>query len=222
MSQQDHPGKEFASSPCSADEFEQNSPTPDPQDKQQVSLWRKEQRKIMLGARMRHFKELEACATAVVSELTTLIEARPGLIISVYWPMRGELDLRDWMQSLVDQQMRVALPVVETKAQPMIFREWTPNARIEPGIWNIPVPVDGEQVIPDVTIAPLVGFDAGCYRLGYGGGYFDRTLASLPEKPLVIGIGPELCEIETIYPQPYDIPMDIIVTGSGQPRYRKA
>jgi 5,10-methenyltetrahydrofolate synthetase len=69
------------------------------------------------------------------------------------------------------------------------------------------------------VLAPLVGFDRACYRLGYGGGYFDRTLAALSPRPFAIGIGFELQQIQTIYPQPFDVPMDVIVTESGA-RYR--
>jgi 5,10-methenyltetrahydrofolate synthetase len=91
---------------------------------------------------------------------------------------------------------------------------------LERGIWNIPVPAKGDEVIPTVTIAPLVGFDAACFRLGYGGGYFDRTLASLESRPTVIGVGYAFAAIATIRPQRHDIPMDWIVTGDGSPRKR--
>jgi 5-formyltetrahydrofolate cyclo-ligase len=79
-------------------------------------------------------------------------------------------------------------------------------------VWNIPVPKKRDAVIPDAVLAPLVGFDRQCYRLGYGGGYFDRTLASLSPRPLAIGVGFELSQIETIYPQSFDVPMDVVVT----------
>jgi 5,10-methenyltetrahydrofolate synthetase len=86
---------------------------------------------------------------------------------------------------------------------------------MERGIWNILVPADGPDVRPDVVIAPLVGFDPACLRLGYGGGYFDRTLATFAQKPLVIGVGYGHQAIATIHPQPHDIPMDVIVTEAG-------
>jgi 5-formyltetrahydrofolate cyclo-ligase family len=84
-----------------------------------------------------------------------------------------------------------------------------PGAR---GAWNIPVPAKGEEVRTDIALAPLVGYDARCYRLGYGGGYFDRTLAQLPASTIAIGVGYAETEIATIYPQPFDIPMRRIVT----------
>jgi 5,10-methenyltetrahydrofolate synthetase len=80
------------------------------------------------------------------------------------------------------------------------------------GIWDIPVPADGERVRPEVLLIPLVGFDDRCYRLGYGVGYYDRTLATFPRQTLCVGIGYELSYLPTIYPQPHDIPMSMIVT----------
>jgi 5-formyltetrahydrofolate cyclo-ligase len=86
-------------------------------------------------------------------------------------------------------------------------------------VWNIPVPERREVVVPKVVLAPLVGFDPLCYRLGYGGGYFDRTLAVLSPPPLAVGVGFSAQAIATIYPQPFDVPMDVIVTD-GEIRRR--
>jgi 5,10-methenyltetrahydrofolate synthetase len=107
---------------------------------------------------------------------------------------------------------RTALPVVVEKARPLAFRAYRSGDRLEKCVWNIPLPAEGEPVLPDVVIAPLVGFDAENYRLGYGGGFFDRTLASLPGKTLVIGVGYDLQRIATIHPQPHDIRMSRIAT----------
>jgi 5,10-methenyltetrahydrofolate synthetase len=81
------------------------------------------------------------------------------------------------------------------------------------GLWNIPYPADGDIVLPHIVIAPLVGFDRQSYRLGYGGGFFDRTLAALSPKPFVIGVGYQSAELQTIFPQPHDIPMDALAIG---------
>jgi 5,10-methenyltetrahydrofolate synthetase len=104
--------------------------------------------------------------------------------------------------------------VVIEKAHPLQFRHYRPGDRLEKGVWNIPIPADGAVVTPDIVIAPVVGVDPDRYRLGYGGGFFDRTLAALPRKPLAIGIGYQMQEIDTIYPQPHDVPMDIIITAA--------
>jgi 5,10-methenyltetrahydrofolate synthetase len=105
--------------------------------------------------------------------------------------------------------------VVVSRNQPLVFRPWRPGTRLERGVWNIPVPADGPEVVPDVVIAPIVGFDVDRYRLGYGGGYYDRTLATIPTKPSVIGVGYVQAALETIHPQPHDVPMDVIVTERG-------
>jgi 5-formyltetrahydrofolate cyclo-ligase len=94
----------------------------------------------------------------------------------------------------------------------LIFRAYKSGDPLEKGIWNIPIPAEGNPVLPDVVIAPIVGVDPLNFRLGYGGGFFDRTLAAMPFKPLVIGVGYDLQRIATIHPQPHDIPMDRIVT----------
>jgi 5-formyltetrahydrofolate cyclo-ligase len=138
-----------------------------------------------------------------------------GRTVSAYWPFRGEPDLRPWIQGLTDLGARFALPVVVEKNLPLIFRIWQRGQRLVPGIWNIPVPADGVEVIPDIIIAPVVGFDSANYRLGYGGGFFDRTLAALPSRPVVIGVGYAQAAIASVYPLPHDIPMDVIVTERG-------
>jgi len=89
-------------------------------------------------------------------------------------------------------------------------------------VWKIPYPAEGAVVVPDVAIAPLVGFDRECYRLGYGGGYFDRTLAGLAPCPVAIGVGYPETALPTIFPQPHDVPMGVIVTGASAPIRRDA
>jgi 5-formyltetrahydrofolate cyclo-ligase len=109
----------------------------------------------------------------------------------------------------------VALPVVVDKKGPLEYRAWRPGETLVDGVWNIPVPEKREIVRPSVVLAPLVGFDDACCRLGYGGGYFDRTLAALSPPPVAIGIGFEVQRLATIYPQSFDVPMDLIVTEAG-------
>jgi 5-formyltetrahydrofolate cyclo-ligase len=82
-------------------------------------------------------------------------------------------------------------------------------------VWNIPVPETTEEVVPDIVIAPLVGFDQACYRLGYGGGFFDLTLATMKNSPLKLGVGYRQQALPTIHPQPNDIPMDMVITEEG-------
>jgi 5-formyltetrahydrofolate cyclo-ligase len=180
-----------------------------------IAAWRMQRRAELIAARMSiPVEERTRVAAAVAAQLDQLIPTG-GTIVSVYWPFRGELDLRDWMRSGVARGLRIALPVVVAKGQPLIFREWVPGARLTRGVWNIPIPADGPEVVPDVLIAPFVGFDRENYRLGYGGGFFDRTLAAMQTPRRVIGVGHPGAALSTIHPQAHDIPMDVIVTGQS-------
>jgi 5-formyltetrahydrofolate cyclo-ligase len=140
--------------------------------------------------------------------------------IGFYWPFQGEIDLRRLVRDFLSLGAEAALPVVVERQQPMEFWSWRPGVKLGRGIWNIPVPRDRDLVKPTVLLVPLLGFDAAGYRLGQGGGYYDRTLANLPQRPLTIGIGYEFGRLETIHPQPHDIPMDAIVTERGVERAR--
>jgi len=101
------------------------------------------------------------------------------------------------------------------KGAPLQFREWWPGVGTTKGAFNLPVPNDTEVLTPQALLIPPIGFDLHGYRLGYGGGYFDRTLAAMAPQPLKIGVAFELSRISTIQPQPHDIPMDFIVTEAG-------
>jgi 5-formyltetrahydrofolate cyclo-ligase len=109
-----------------------------------------------------------------------------------------------------------ALPVVVGKGRPMIFRAWSLGTKMAARVWDIPVPAEGVPVSPDLLLVPFVGFDRRRYRLGYGGGFYDRTLAAADPRPRTIGIGFASCEVPTIHPQPHDIPLDTIVTECGE------
>lgn len=179
-----------------------------------LKAWRKAERARLIEARLAISADMRAGhATAISSELDRRLGDLQGLVVAIYWPFRGEPDLRAWAASVIGRGGRLALPVVVEKAAPLVFRAWTPGDRLEKGVWNIPIPAEDRQVIPDVVIAPVVGFDGGNYRLGYGGGFYDRTLAALPRKPRVIGVGYAMQRLETIHPQSYDIAMDEIVTA---------
>jgi 5,10-methenyltetrahydrofolate synthetase len=193
----------------------------DPQATIDVARWRKAERERLIAARLAlSIEEREASARAIAEQLDQILTLGDETVVSVYWPFRGEPDLRFWMRGVHERGARVALPAVVAKGQPLQFRLWTPETRMERGVWNILVPPPGTEIEPTVTIAPLVGFDGECYRLGYGGGYYDQTLATLSKKPLTIGVGHPMERLATIYPQPHDIPMDWIVTGDEPPRKR--
>lgn len=204
-----------ASPVCSLAEVEGH----DPQQELEVARWRKAERERLIAARLAiPAHEREQHARAIATALDAIVADVAAPIVSLYWPFRGEPDLRPWMEDAARRGVRVALPIVVAKGQPLEFREWTPGARLERGVWNIPYPADGAPLLPTVVVAPLVGFDEEGYRLGYGGGFFDRTLAALPHKALVIGVGYGASAVKTIFPQWHDVPMDWIVTESAPAR----
>ncbi|WP_303983283.1 5-formyltetrahydrofolate cyclo-ligase [Dongia mobilis] len=183
-----------------------------PNDWDQVKPWRKEARGKILAARSALPPTLRQGMTAALMErLHPLLQEAEGPI-SFYWPFRGEPDLRPLMRALAADGVEIALPVGTRIGEPLTFRPWEPGCPMARGIWDIPIPATDIEILPQTIIAPLVGFDAALYRLGYGGGFFDRTLAARRKPAEVIGIGFAMFQLPTIKPQPHDIPMDRIVT----------
>lgn len=178
-----------------------------------IKNWRQSQRKTLIKNRItidRHDRKLwQKKILLRLRDILTQIE--PG-IIGFYWPFRGELDCRAFVTELLKDGWQAALPVVKQTASSLEFRQWTPNTPLIAGVWKIPVPEPQHIVIPTVLLIPLVGFDKDHYRLGYGGGYYDRTLAMMNPRPITIGIGFEQARLTTIYPQNHDIAMDVILT----------
>src|SRR5688572_18700131 len=182
----------------------------------ELAAWRKALRAELLERRMViEPEERRRLDERVTEHLLRALALPEDPIVSIYWPFKGEFDPRVAALRLRDRGARIALPVVAEKAAPLQFREWWPGVETQPGVFDLPVPVGTAIVTPNVSLIPPVGFDAHGYRLGYGGGYFDRTLASLSPQPLKIGVAREISRIETIRPQPYDVPMDCIVTEEG-------
>lgn len=152
---------------------------------------------------------------AISLKLLHAMPMRPGLVIAFCWPHRGEFDARHVLHRLRERGARCALPVLRGKDEAMIFRFWEPGVEMRSGALGIAYPAKGETLDPDVLLVPLVGFGRAGDRLGYGGGYFDRTLAAFARRPLCVGVGFELARIESTFPQPHDVSMDAIVTEAG-------
>jgi len=165
-------------------------------------------RAIPSDERRRHDDRIAATLDAILGDVS-------GLVVGVYWPIRGEPDLLRWFDTLRARGARCALPVVAEPRAPLVFRAWHADARLRPGVWNIPVPVDDRRVVPQVLIVPVVGFDPECYRLGYGGGFYDRTLAAAAPRPRAIGVGYSQARLASIDPRPHDAALDAIVTELG-------
>ncbi|MBL9036496.1 MAG: 5-formyltetrahydrofolate cyclo-ligase [Rhodospirillaceae bacterium] len=181
----------------------------------EAKTWRNEQRARLVALRLSYSEEARtAWAARIMQRLEAVAMAAEGPV-SVYWPYRGEPDLRLLMRRLAAAGKEVALPAVVRPRWPLEFRPWKPRCEMELGVWNIPIPRTKERLTPVLLLAPVIGFDAHGYRLGYGGGFYDRTLAALTGPRQAIGIGFDCAEMPSIGPHGHDIPMDRIVTESG-------
>jgi len=182
----------------------------------QLKTWRKSERMRLIAARM----ALDAAALEKYRLRIDahLLRAFPGLAtakLALCWPIKGEYDARHLARTLRERGALTALPVVVAPKQPLIFREWHPGTELASGPLDIPYPANSPEVVPNAVLLPMNGWDQSGYRLGYGGGFFDRTLANLPKKPAVIGVTYELAKLDTIHPQDWDIPVDWVVTERG-------
>lgn len=157
----------------------------------------------------------EALTGRLEVHLSALLDTLQPGCLAFCWPFRGEPDLRPFIRRWLaaGQARRAALPVVLDRHRAMVFRAWTPNTRLVPDRHGIPHPPAGPALIPDVVLVPVNAFDAAGYRIGYGGGYFDRTLAET--DMIAIGVGFEIGRVESVLPQAHDRPMQWIVTEAG-------
>ncbi len=113
-----------------------------------------------------------------------------GTVVSAFWPIRSELDLRPLMTRLCERGCGIALPVVTARRTALTFRQWTPSTRLVEARFGVSVPPEDAPVLePDWLLVPLLAFDASGYRLGYGGGFYDITLAGLRARKSVFAIG---------------------------------
>ncbi|WP_430432641.1 5-formyltetrahydrofolate cyclo-ligase [Methyloversatilis sp.] len=179
---------------------------------------RKALRLELVGRRLAMDPATLAPLHAALSErLEVLLTRLAPRSIGFTWPYRGEFDalplMRRWLTA--DPARWAALPVVGEKGQPMTFRRWAPETAMATDRYGIPYPAEGEPVVPELLLIPCNGFDARGYRLGYGAGHYDRTLAALEPTPLAVGMAIEDGRLDDLQPQPHDLPMDWIVTEAG-------
>jgi len=178
--------------------------------------WRKGERARLIAARERlDAATLELFRRRIDAHLERSFPGLAAAKLAIYWPIRGEYDARPLAQILRKRGAVTALPVVVGARQPLVFREWHPDVALATGPLGISYPVGSDPVVPTAVLVPMLGWDEAGYRLGYGAGFFDRTLASLTPKPAVIGVSYELGKLKTIHPQSWDIPMDWVVTERG-------
>lgn len=179
-------------------------------------LWRKQQRERLVAERMAADDTVRAqWSDAISGFLQQGFVQLQTMKIGLYWPFRGEYDPRRVVRFFWESGASLALPEVVEKHQPLHFREWWPDAPMTTGAYAIPVPHGTRRITPDALIIPMVGFDRRGYRLGYGSGYFDRTLAAFAVTPLTIGVAFEMQRLDDVYPQQHDIAMQYVVTEAG-------
>ncbi len=182
----------------------------------QIGAWRRQQRAALIARRvalpLAQRREWNASISACVESCFPLLAQ---MTIGFCWPYQGEFDARFAIRYFRERGATVALPAVIGRACPLQFRKWWPGAPMTRGAYDIPAPDGTALVAPDAAIVPMVGFDEQGYRLGYGGGYFDATLAAAEPRPLALGVSFGFARLPTIYPQPHDIAMDFLVTEAG-------
>ena len=185
-------------------------------DTASLKTWRKTQRERLISARVRVTPaELEAWRAQIDRHLEQSFPGLANCRLAFCWPIKGEYDARHLARTLRSRGALTALPVVVKPKSPLIFREWHPGVEMVAGALDIPYPVASAEVVPEAVLLPMNGWDMQGYRLGYGAGFFDRTLASLAKRPLTIGVTYELAKLDTIHPQSWDIPLDYVVTERG-------
>jgi 5-formyltetrahydrofolate cyclo-ligase len=181
-----------------------------------VVAWRRETRARLIEQRLQiPPAEHQSASLKIEGFLEQTFSTLQPQTVSVYWPFQAEVDLRGFIDRLRAKGWTAALPLVVKRGAPLEFLRWVADAEMDTGVYGIPVPLIRVPVQPSVVIIPLVGFDAQNFRLGYGAGYFDITLAALQPRPLSIGVGFEISRLETIHPHVADIPLDLIVTDAG-------
>lgn len=231
MTDEDETAPDFASPPCMAGDFaadDADALAVTPARAREVARWRRTEReRLRAERRAMGVAARRAAGEALGEHLRHLLASRyggaAGRVLSAYWPIRGEPDMRPLMAELHAAGVTIALPVVEVRAAPLAFRRWTPETRMVRGVWDIPVPPQEAGALrPDIMLSPLLGWDGNGYRLGNGGGYFDRTLAALSPRPATIGVGFQGARLVSIHPLPHDVPLDLILTDAGVQVVREA
>ena len=148
---------------------------------------------------------------------------REDVVIGAYWPIKGEFDplpaLHRWKEDgeLLEEPLRrrIGLPVVDPQTKTLSFHVWYPGCPMQEDAYNIPKPKDTEEIVPTLLFVPCLGYAPGGYRLGYGGGFYDRTLAQLSPKPFTVGLGFAQSYLDDFTPEEHDMPLDALLNENG-------
>ena len=170
-----------------------------------------------------HLEDRMARADMLQSVMRIWLIDRPDIVIGAYWPIKGEFDplpaLHRWKEDgeLIDQpqRRRIGLPVIDKVHKTLSFHVWYPGCPMEEDAYGIPKPKDTEVIAPTLLFVPCVGYGPGGFRLGYGGGFYDRTLAALEPRPYTVGLGFTNGFIDDFEPEPHDLPLDAILNDNG-------
>lgn len=185
-------------------------------DWEALKSWRKHERERLIAERLAlDPRTVESFRYSIDLHLSRTFPGLAKVTLALCWPIKNEYDARHLARRLRAQGALTALPVVVAPDKALVFREWHPGVKLARGALGIPYPLSSRAVLPDVVLLPMNGWDAQGFRLGYGGGFFDRTLASLVNSPVTVGVSYELARLETIHPQPWDRPLDYVVTERG-------
>lgn len=185
------------------------------------ALWRQQ-----LVAERLHLPDRLARAEALQRVLRVWLVDRPDVVIGAYWPIKGEFDplpaLFRWQEAGMEadalnarQKRRIGLPVINKMDRTLSFYTWYPGCPMEEDAYGIPKPKDTELIQPTLLFVPCVGYGPGGYRLGYGGGFYDRTLAQLQPRPFTVGLGYTHGFLSDLEPEPHDVPLDAILNDNG-------
>jgi 5-formyltetrahydrofolate cyclo-ligase len=162
-------------------------------------------------------------AGIAVAERGLPVAILPGTVVSGFSPVKSEISPLPLMRRLADAGTALALPVIAGRGKPLTMRAWSLGAPLVPGVWGIREPAaDAPEVFPDVIIVPLLAFDSRGYRLGYGGGYYDRTIARLRAIKTITAIGIAFAtqQIDEVPTTPRDERLDLVLTESGTIDFR--
>lgn len=167
-------------------------------------------------ARRDALSDADRAAAAMTLAATALpIPVRPGIVLAGYSPIRGEIDPGPLMETFLLQGARLALPVIVARDAPLAFRLWSPGQRLQRGSFGILEPSrDATEADPDILLVPLAAFDRNCHRIGYGAGFYDRSLADLRAKKALnaIGLAFAVQEVDVVPHDRHDQPLDYVLT----------
>lgn len=181
-----------------------------------ISAWRKAQRAQWISWRCAVAQTQRAAwGGQITALLRAMLPVSQKMVIGFCWPFKAEFDARYAVRHWREQGATAALPEVTGKGQPLRFSQWWPGAQMTRGAYDIPIPDGTPTMLPDIAIVPMNACDGRGFRLGYGGGYFDRTLAALERRVVAIGVTWDACRVPSIFPQAHDIAMDFVVTEAG-------